>query len=94
MLRCIHPSLGSATVLEETVSGSGRPVVRVKLDSGEELTLLRSYVRESDTLAPPETKKLKKSRKKVERKSEPISDKLLVPGMEDKYASDDLTEES
>jgi hypothetical protein len=76
MLR-INTAYGTATVISEEVSTSGKAVVRVVLDSnGEERIFLRDFVTESDTPVPQTAKKARKPRKK--RAPELIPDELLV----------------
>jgi hypothetical protein len=77
MLR-VNTAYGTATVISEEVSTSGKAVVRVVLDSnGEERIFLRDFVTESDTPVPL-IAKAKPARKSRRKKTEDISDDLLV----------------
>jgi len=80
MLTRVETWSGTATVIVEEISGSGKPVVRVLLDNGGiEKVFLQEFVTESDKPAP-EAAKAKPARKPRTRelKPEPISDELLV----------------
>lgn len=58
MRRC-KTSAGLATVTEEFITDSGKPVIRCLLDSnGEERMFLRAFVEESKSAVPTQAKKM------------------------------------
>ena len=93
--RIFHDSYGHGVCVSEETSQSGFKVARCVFDadSKTERVILAAFLIPSAKPALRATAKGKKPRK-ARATAEKISDKLLVPEMEDKYASDDLTEES
>lgn len=95
LCRVFHDRYGHGICISEEVSASGFKVARCVFDASPttERVILSTFLVSSDKPAPRVVAKLKKPRK-ARATREKISDKLLVPEMEDKYASDDLTEEN
>jgi hypothetical protein len=93
--RVFHNSYGHGVCVSEETSGSGFKVARCVFDTDPktERVILSAFLTSSDKPVPSAIAKAKRPRK-ARATAEKISDKLLVPGMEDKYASDDLTEQS
>jgi hypothetical protein len=71
MRRC-KTAAGLATVTEEFITDSGKPVIRCLLDSnGEERMFLRAFVEESKSPVPTQAKKMNR-RIKVQNPSVPV----------------------
>lgn len=96
MSRIFHDTYGHGVCLSEEVSESGHSIARCVFDANPktERVILAAFLDPSDKPVPRAVAKAKTRKKPTRAIAEKISDKLLVPGMEDKYAPDDLTEES
>ena len=95
MSRIFHDTYGHGVCLSEELSESGHSIARCVFDANPktERVILAAFLDPSDKpVARAMTKA--KTRKTTRATAEKISDRLLVPAMEDKYAPDDLTEES
>lgn len=95
MSRIFHDTYGHGVCRSEEISESGHRIARCVFDANPktERVILAAFLDPSDKPVPRAVAKAK-TRKTTRATAEKISDRLLVPGMEDKYAPDDLTEES
>jgi hypothetical protein len=83
-MRIKHVKYGLGVILEEFVSGGGAKVARVIFDFNpdEERTILRSVLSDSKAPMPEVAKAIRKRKPKVS-KVERVSDKLLVPELDE-----------
>jgi hypothetical protein len=92
MNRVEHVLFGAGTVVEPRITESGKSAYLVRFDASEtDRLILASAVKLSNTKeVKTKTKKKPRSRKATE----PISDELIVPELDENLADDTLTAES
>ena len=85
--RVFHDRYGHGVCISEEVSASGFKVARCVFDANpaSERVILAAFLVPSDKRVPRAVAKVKNP-KKTRATADKISDKLLVPEMEDKYA--------
>jgi hypothetical protein len=85
MMRVKHDKFGLGVCLEEFVSGSGQKVARVVFDirQDEERIILLSALSESNAALPPAAKAKPVPKPRTKKKTDKISDELLVPSLDE-----------
>lgn len=91
-MRVEHPLFGHGDVIEERVTESGRQTLLIQFDASDTTHLLLAQ-----SVTPSKTKGVKAETKKKPRSrrvTEPISDELIVPALDESLTDDILVAES